>query len=111
MQLECIETVQEDADMQGLLIQSLWVLNQKMMKYYQNSRSIYGKDSGLLEVGPSDEKCECMICMLIGLTLLFLKCTGCAQAQKCNILWKVSHLSEIGDKNNHYHHKPIMFIY
>lgn len=67
MQLECIETVQEDGDMQGLLIQTLWVLSQKMMKYYQTSRSIYGKESGLLQVGSSVTG-ECMIRMLRGLT-------------------------------------------
>ncbi|KAK4301717.1 hypothetical protein Pmani_019073 [Petrolisthes manimaculis] len=47
--LECLETVQEDGDMQGLLIQTLWVLSEKMKKYYLTSRSIYGRESGLLE--------------------------------------------------------------
>ncbi|KAK3851191.1 hypothetical protein Pcinc_042137 [Petrolisthes cinctipes] len=47
--MECLEIVQEDGDMQGLLIQTLWVLSEKMKKYYQTSRSIYGRESGVLE--------------------------------------------------------------
>ncbi|KAK8750290.1 hypothetical protein OTU49_014764 [Cherax quadricarinatus] len=40
---ECREMLQEDADMQGMLIQTLWTLNQKLDKYYSRTGVVFTK--------------------------------------------------------------------
>ncbi|KAG7156919.1 Transcription elongation factor SPT5-like 4 [Homarus americanus] len=42
----CQELLQEDTDMQGLLIQTLWVLNLKLEKYYLRSNRMYTCSEG-----------------------------------------------------------------